>query len=350
VIALNNSWRALRRNLAGAVMEATFRLRAGSRTRGLLPKNLVVLAYHRIDDPRRPSFYGFPANVSATRQAFSEQLDLLAEQYTVVGIDDVIAWRRGLIDLPRNPVLITFDDGYRDNFTDALPELAARGLPAALFVCTGYVDGTVCFWWDWVADAFARTRHRRGALPLLGYKVWGNVEERSRLAASWVHLAKRLPQTTLRRHLLELAAVIEEEIPERAPPEARLTWDELKVMTEQGFMIGAHTVRHPNLNRISPERARLEIATSRAIIEQRLEISVDCFAYPYGGKDDFSECHERLLEEQGFALGFRLDGGITFAREVQRRPFAVRRVCITQKDTLPRFAAKVAGASRLASL
>lgn len=165
-----------------------------------------------------------------------------------------------------------------------------------------------------------------------------------------MQLAKRLPQKTLRRCLLDLAAVIDEEFPERAPPEARLTWDELKVMTEQGFMLGAHTVRHPNVNRVSLERARLEIATSRAIIEQRLGIPVDCFAYPYGGEDDFSECHEKILEQQGFALGFRLDGGITFVREVQRRPFAVRRVCITQKDTLPRFAAKVAGASRLASL
>lgn len=331
-------------------MEATFRLRVGPRTRSLLPKNLVVLAYHRIDDPRRPNFYGSPANVSATRQAFSEQLDLLAEQYTVVGIDDVIAWRRGLIDLPGNPVLITFDDGYRDNFTNALPELTARGLPAVLFVCTGYVDGIVCFWWDWVADAFARTTRQRGALPLLGCRAWQNAEERSRLSTSWVQLAKRLPQKTLRRCLFDLATAIGEKLPECAPEDARLTWDELKVMTEQGFTLGAHTVRHPNVNRISPERAKLEITTSRAIIEQRLGIHADCFAYPFGGEDDFSECHENILEQQGFALGFRLDGGITFVREVQRRPFAVRRVCITQKDTLPRFAAKVAGASRLASL
>ncbi|MGI9522283.1 MAG: polysaccharide deacetylase family protein [Hyphomicrobiaceae bacterium] len=350
MIRLNSSWRTLRRRLAGPVMEAALRLRAGPCTRGLLPKNLVVLAYHRIDDPRRPGFYGFSGNVSATRQAFSEQLDLLAEQYTVVGIDDVVAWRRGLIDLPRNPVLITFDDGYRDNFTDALPELAARRLPAVLFVCTGYVDGTVYFWWDWVADVFARTKLRQAVLPLLGNWAWENAEERSRLAALWVNVAKRLPQMTLRYCLRELAATIGEEIPERGPSQARLTWDELKVMTEQGFMVGAHTVRHPNVNRISEERARKEIATSRAIIEQRLGISVDSFAYPYGGKDDFNERHERILEQEGFALGFRLDGGITFAREVRRRPFAVRRVCITQKDTLPRFAAKVAGASRFASL
>jgi len=107
---------------------------------------LLVLNYHRIGDPdATPYDRGL---FSARQDAFAEQVAHLARSCDVISPADIETIRR---ERHGRFVLVTFDDGYRDNYELAVPVFASRGVPATFFVCTGYIDRPHLAWWDEIA-------------------------------------------------------------------------------------------------------------------------------------------------------------------------------------------------------
>jgi peptidoglycan/xylan/chitin deacetylase (PgdA/CDA1 family) len=318
------------------------------RISALLPEHLSVLLYHRIDDRRRPDFYG-EGGLCVTPARFAEQLDYLVTNYSVVSLEQCISWISYGARLPERPVLITFDDGYRDNFLNALPALVTRRLSAVVFVATGFVGDAAAFYWDWVTDAFVHASCRgRLKVPLLGQCTLADVESRSSAARAWIMAAKGLSDSERRQslHKLSLALGIAQSNP---PQGTQATWDDLRQMTTMGVTLGAHTVSHPILSRISASEAENEITLSLAEIKKETGQVVRSFAYPNGLRGDFLPIHQAILRDRGIAVGFASYGGTTFSSEVRRHPFAVRRIVVGDRDSLPRFAAKLAGLTRVAS-
>ena len=328
------------------ILAAPQRLGAWPHLRRLAGESLVGLLYHRIDDPDRPEFYGFRDNVSATRQAFAAQLDYLTKNFDVVTLDDCIAWIEGRAPLSSRAVLITFDDGYRDNFLNAAPELTARDLRAVLFAATGFMDDQAVFYWDWVAEAFRWSSQSEAELPLLGFTVFDSPQTRRQAAQRWITAAKTLRDEEKRQQIDALADSLQVPPPHGPPPGLHMTWPEVRAAERDCFDIGAHTVNHPIVSRLSIDEAEHEIATSKSTLENVLGHPVRAFAYPNGQPGDFGSEHEAILEKLGFSIGFAAHGGLTFTAQARQRPFALRRACINLHDDLPRFAAKVAGATR----
>lgn len=318
--------------------------------RAMSPSAVDVLLHHRIADPRDRNFFGFKGNISATPAMFARQLDYLARHHTVIDLATFEAAVCANGPLPPNPVLITFDDGYADNLEVALPQLSRRGMPAVLFLATGYVADRKAFVWDAVADAMARTRVTSASLPLIGATSLATDTERGCAALSWITAAKRITAAEQHRLLQSLAGALDVELAERPPPRTHVDWQDIARMAAAGVAICPHTVTHPILSRVPLDQARDEIAHSWAEIEQRLGYRARTFAYPNGTASDFGPDHERLLDEQGFRIAFRSDGGRAFLTESRRRRFAVRRIGISARDDVARFAAKLAGLSRFTAV
>ncbi len=328
------------------ILAAPQRLGAWPHLRRLAGESLVALLYHRIDDPGRPEFYGFRDNVSATREGFAAQLDYLVKNFDVVTLADCIAWIEGRTPLSSRAVLITFDDGYRDNFLNAAPELTSRNLRAVLFAATGFIDDQAVFYWDWVAEAFRWSTQSEAELPLLGHCVFDTAQMRRQAARRWITTAKALRDEERRRQIDNLAGCLQVPPPRGSPPGLHMTWPELGAAAKDCFDIGAHTVNHPIISRLRVDEAESEIATSRTTLENVLGHRVQAFAYPNGQPGDFGPEHEAILQKLGFSIGFAAHGGLTLSGEARQRPFALRRAGIHFHDDLPRFAAKVAGATR----
>jgi peptidoglycan/xylan/chitin deacetylase (PgdA/CDA1 family) len=328
------------------MLAAPQRLGAWPHLRRLAGESLVGLLYHRIDDPDRPEFYGFRENVSATREAFAAQLDYLVKNYDVVTLDDCIAWIEGRAPLSSRAVLITFDDGYRDNFVNAAPELNARNLRAVLFAATGFMNDEAVFYWDWVAEAFRWTSQKEAELPLLSHTVFDNPQLRQRVAQRWITTAKALLDEEKRQRINNLADCLQVLPPHGPPPGLHMSWPEIGTSARDCFDIGAHTVNHPIVSRLSIDEAEREISKSKTTLENVLGHPVRAFAYPNGQPGDFGPEHEAILEKLGFSIGFAAHGGLTFAADARKRRFALRRACVNFHDDLPRLAAKVAGATR----
>jgi len=306
---------------------------------------LTVLAYHRIADPQEAGFIGLERNVSATPEEFGEQLDWIADRFSIVGLSDVVGAVAGG-SLPDRPLLITFDDGYRDNLTTALPMLRDRDLTATIFLAAGLVGTRRLFWWDRIAELFRRAVPGRYELPLLGTVEWEDAVGRESVVDRWVEAAKKKPFDDLEEAAGAVPAVLG--VPDAdAADGLLLDWEDVAAMAGAGIEFGAHTCDHPILTRVGPDRARREVEESVDAVSQALGVRVTAFAYPNGGRDDFDASVQQLVSDAGVKVAFSLLAGPARASELTASPLALPRVYIHHGDGLTRFAAKVQGLPRL---
>ncbi len=307
----------------------------------LWPSRLTVLAYHRVAEP---SF--FLPNISASPADFRAQMEFVKERFNPVSLDDLARWLRGAGDLPRSPLIVTFDDGYRDNLTCALPVLRDLGVPAAVFLTTGHIGSGTPLPWDLMAYAFGRTERESADLPLLGQTSLAT-EVRDGAAQRFVERAKGLPEAERQPVFEGALRALGVEAERDAFEGLYLTWEDVREMAAAGIELASHTCTHPILTRVPEERVRSEIRESKEKIERETGGKVDAFAYPNGLPGDFSAGLMDVLREEGFETAFTLLPGPQSLSGVRGEPMAIRRILISHKDTITRFAAKLIGGQRM---
>ena len=266
------------------------------------PHRFLVLSYHRVNDSGHPFFGGTPTRL------FRRQMDLLRSRFDVQPLRVLASG-----DVPRNAVAITFDDGYRDNYTHAFPILRELGIPATIFLVTEAVDGNGMIWHDRIFDAYHRT-----AAPI--------ADRRRDLAESLasVRAANPVEREALITRLLGRLAV--------EPCDDgwdKLTWDEVREMAGSGIDFGAHTLDHPILSHVGPEEARRQVRGSKERVESELDREVTLFAYPNGRAADFNETTKTILREEGFSSAATT---ITGSNDDATDPLELRRVAMWGDD------------------
>lgn len=313
----------------------------------LWPDRLTVLAYHRIADPNGMGFDTFEPNVSATPAAFAAQMDFIRQRFNVISGHDLVAWLKGEQSLPTQSVLITFDDGYRDNLDHAWPVLQQRNMPAVIFLATDYIGQATPFYWDLIAYCFYHTTKKEADLPLIGSQQWCSKESRTAVLKNWLNSLKKLPDQEKWTVVNQLPQLLNVSISLDTFAGLHLTWEQVRAMTATGIEMGAHTQSHPILTRISLAQARLEIEGSKKRVEAEINQPVTLFAYPNGLPTDFNTELQTILAQLNFTAAFTLLPGPTLPAEARQKPLAIRRIFLHHQDTLPRFAAKVMGLPRL---
>jgi peptidoglycan/xylan/chitin deacetylase (PgdA/CDA1 family) len=200
-------------------------------------RTLRVLMYHKINDEPENS-------VTVPISLFDEQMAQLGDLgYSPVSLDDVFAYYVDGVPLPPRAVLITFDDGYRDNLENAVPVLQRHGYPAVLFVPIGYLDG-------------------------------------SRPLPHDDHLASRgILNRTLR-------------------------WEDLAALEAAGVRVGSHGIGHRPLADLEVDEAAREITLSKLRLEDALGRPVRAFAYVKGSEAHYRLVHLSLLKQAGYQLAF----------------------------------------------
>ena len=295
------------RILDGDTLSATamrMAVRAAGWTSGA---KLTVFGFHRViaaPDPMNPQ--------TPDADLFERWMRLTKGLFRVVPLDQAIHdLQRG--KLRSGSAAITFDDGYRDNFTVALPILRKLDLPSTFFIAVGYLDGGR-MWNDSIIESV-----RRADGEALDLKKWGlgsysvaSIEDRFRTASD---LIRRLKYVDPSQRAIVTDSVVEL-VAKRLPDDLMMTSGHIKDLSSAGMTIGAHTIGHPILANIADDRARHEILESKSRLESILANgTVDLFAYPNGlpGKD-YSRVHVEMLRAAGYkgavstALGSAREG------------------------------------------
>ena len=287
-----------------------------------------VLSYHRVNDDGDPFFPAMPTAV------FERQMAYVARAYRVLGLEEMLD-RLDRGGMPGRALVVTFDDGYRDNLTHAAPILARHRIAATVFLSTGFIGTAAAPWFDRVADAFKTTRAASFAAPWGAVFPLGSRAERlAALHACRAHL-KRVPHDALERTADGIGAALSAGA---APKSAMLGWDDVHALRGLGWSIGAHTVTHPILSEMDDTAAAREIGDSRRMIQTQCGILPRAFAYPNGQPGDYTETTMRLVREAGFDCALTTRHGLN-APDTPR--FELRRGQPSEHD-LPTFALKLA--------
>jgi peptidoglycan/xylan/chitin deacetylase (PgdA/CDA1 family) len=271
--------------------------------------SLLVLNYHRIGNPHEDLFD--PGVFSATAEQFNEQISYLKRHVSLVTLDEAMAFVDGTIKekTRRCRVLITFDDGYLDNFEIAYPILGSHGVQGVFFLATSMVGSCQIPWWDHIAY-LVRTARRRGFSLRYPANLDVDIDQNGLTESlqSILKLYKKPENSDPARFIRELA---EEAKAEDAPETLRrfLNWDEARKMTRGGMMIGSHTHSHDLLSQLTLNRQREELSSSRAILKDKLGVEINVLAYPVGARTSFTDQTQKLTKEAGYSTAFSFYGG-----------------------------------------
>lgn len=240
----------------------------------------VILMYHTVADRDDVPFVD-PRN-HLEPALFRRQLRFLAEQRSVISLDELVAGLQAGETPPRGTVVITFDDGYRDNLTVAAPLLAEFDLPATLYLATSYIDDAANQWIDEAYACFAfRTSHQYQAPE---WKAPVTINSRAIARTAYQTLCARLltADRATRRTLLDAAH--EQLQPGQRPPRLTLNWDEVRRLRKDypRFTLGAHTHEHLDYSAFSQDRAIDDLKTCTETIHRETGERPRHFSYPYG--------------------------------------------------------------------
>lgn len=235
---------------------------------------LSILIYHRVLAGQDPLFPH-----EATMDTFDEQMSRLKAVFNVLPLSEAITrLRKGA--LPARAASITFDDGYADNATIALPILQRHGLTATFFIATAYLNGGRMFN-DTVIEAIRRTQHDILNLTELGLGKHDSAshEAKARAINQILPIVKHLP---LKEREEKVARLCELATCGPLPNDLMMTTDQLKALHAAGMEIGGHTARHPILAGLDDTAAQQEIADGKEFLEGMLGEKIRLFAYPNG--------------------------------------------------------------------
>jgi peptidoglycan/xylan/chitin deacetylase (PgdA/CDA1 family) len=264
---------------------------------------LTTLIFHRVlpvSDPLRP---GEP-----DPELFDRLMNFLARNFVVLPLVEAVdLLKHG--NLPKRACCITFDDGYADNLSIALPILEKYRLPAMVFVATGYLDGGRMFN-DTVIDAIAQSRLQRLDLREidLGMHDIATMEARQDVIAAILQQIKYRPPE---QRSSDVARFLELPQCGALPTDIMLTSRQVAELSARGIEIGGHTINHPILTSVQDDVAKHEIIAGKHRLEQITGKPIQTFAYPNGQPNkDYAARHATMVREAGFKLAVSTAQGV----------------------------------------
>lgn len=267
-------------------------------TRPIRTADCLVLTYHRIAG-HGEVFPGHPVSV------FRDQMEWVKTHCRVIGPQDLLdesAFER----TDRIPVLVTFDDGYRDYVTHAYPVLRDLGIPAINFLSTAFIDGGEPFWWDVLFTAVNATPLASVAPEWAGGRRF-ELDARGRaefLRACKLYVKER-PEDMKDRAVADLQRLLRVDGQTAAIPRQTMTWDEARG-TMDATTYGGHTHTHVIVSRVDGTTLRQEIDTCTARLTAELGERPLTFAYPNG---DMTAEAKAVLARAGYRLAFTMQEG-----------------------------------------
>ena len=329
----------------------------GSHWRGALARSRLVrstrpwgglatcLMYHRIcPDPtgQDRGDKGFAPNLelSVTASAFDAQMAFAARHFNCLSLPDAVAGlARG--KLPERSLIVTFDDGYLDNLTLALPVLRRHGVPATVYIATGLRDQSALLWWHELEHLISRVDELSFAWD--GHPVHLSTADDRARNRTFEILNARLKQMKPADQVRFMTLLRNGAKAPAGPAELFLDRHQLTQLAADPLVtIGAHTHRHYALSHLDPPQLSHEISRSKVLLETWLNRPVEHLAYPFGGQAHASNREFDAAARLGFVSGVTTRLG-HFQHFHKRNLLALPRIGIGYRDCMDRFEWKISG-------
>ena len=310
--------------------------------RARFTRDVTILAYHRVLDVPDEEAYPFDIElVSASTDDFRRQMQHLKRHYRPTTFEAVLRVIAAGGEPPAGSVIVTFDDGFDDNYRFAYPILRELGVPATIFLSTGYLDAQDLFWYERLAwSVMTSPASAASDCGLASMPPRSPSERRAAIAAALKEL-KRVPNGERLAKLEAWFAALPTSASWRADGRsAPLTWDQVREMSANGIEFGSHTVTHPVLSQVPLDGLEEELVGSRRRIEGEIGRTVEVIAYPVGGEEAFDANVRAGVEAAGYKLGASYIPGVQ--SPARWDPFALRRLHVERYTRFDYFKAMMA--------
>ncbi len=296
-------------------------------------KKILVLLYHEIRPPRNR----FEAAVSPDN--FERQIRFVRRHFEIIPVSRMMEFMVGRVKIRKPVAVITFDDGYKDNFTTAYPILKKLGAPAIIFTTVGSVGNKNRMWTSVVEDLFGRTPKKEvelSSLPSGRVFEWPDEgEEKLRACHEIKAEMKKVPDTVRQAILDELRAKLEVQEDSCGSGEEMLSWDDIRELGKGPLIeIGSHSLTHRMLAKLPSAEMIYELRESGKKLREEAGIEVRYVSYPGNSYNaEVQKCAADAGYQAGFAVDRRLNG-------LNENRFGLRRVHI-EDDPMYVFQAEI---------
>lgn len=290
----------------------------------------VVLTYHRVlpaTDLARS--FSHPAIV-VSPAVFERHMAVLNRHFVCLSLQEFGARMQRRDFAAGAYCLVTFDDGWRDNYTYAFPVLRKTGTPAVIFVPTGYIGSGRLFWQERLGHLLARVCDQPSvaASKVLEERGWAHLPglpPAQRIAAirSTIRELKRKDYAEIDRVVADLECVLGTPLGD-PEPDTYLDLAQMRTMAEHGIEFQSHAESHRVLTRLEPAQVAQELAESGRWLREHLGVPTRAIAYPNG---DHSPEVRRLAAEAGYEFGFTTVNGCA---DPDADRYAVRRINLNE--------------------
>ncbi len=296
-------------------------------------KNLYILAYHRIYDYHM-SDYPFDKNIiSADVEMFDKQMEYLSRNFNVINFYQLKKIVENGKQLPKDSVIVTFDDGYADNYESAYNILKKYGLTATIFVATAFMQEQKPYWFEKVAYLLNKAKDQEILLNGGEYKLNITKLNKEEIKRKLGSIFSQVPYDKLLQILDELYQQINYDISDEEFSLIRpLSEEQIKILSDNGIEIASHTVNHPFLGNMSDEQIYYELAHSKKILQGITNREVISIGYPFGS---FDNRVMNIAEKCGYEFGISYEHKVKKFDPVEK--FALTRIRVETYIDLPLF-------------
>ncbi len=266
--------------------------------------SVKIFMYHRVVTEDTPFVLSKHKNTGTTvsRRMFAAQIERLTERYTIIPLDDALAILKNNSPIDRAYCVITFDDGYSDNYHNAFPVLQHFGATATFFIMGSCLVGSGYIrWLDEYYYMLDQTRVTATLLHMKGDRFPRLISPRGRWERRLTDLVRRWPHEDKDALIAALRVALKVDVPRNLlNSQLYLSAPQIQEMHHAGMTIGAHTMTHPfALGHLPAETARQEVIRSVDVVRELTNQVYVPFAYPWGDPASYNRDIINLLKEIG---------------------------------------------------
>ncbi len=285
---------------------------------------LIIMNYHRVYHDKLAT--EFDSGVFCpSMEEFDQQMAFLSKHANLITEEEVVRLAQSGKPLPKRSALVTFDDGYRDNYLFAAPVLKKYSVPAIFFIPIESIEKSRVGWWDVIAYFIKRTGKKD--LPFNGSKLFLRTKTEKESAIVVLHdYMKSARAEESRNFLAELSFLCGVDFPSKeAQREELMSWDQIMEIGKSELLsIGSHTMSHRVLSTVSDEDELRELVDSRFFLQQKLGYEIKSIAYPVGSYQTFSDRTKNNARRAGYSIGFSFNTGVNYGSIID--PFNIKRI------------------------
>jgi len=318
------------------------------RRRRSLANKVLVLTYHGVIPEKliRRSKYLFEYRNVVTQEEFSRQMEYLINHYIPISIHDFPTLKKRLSNRPY--VVVTFDDGFENNFLYAFPVLKKYGIVGHFFLTTGFLGTRKMLWTEEVTYRIMHTRNTKLNISINGKQFLlptATISQKESSSVRFRNYLKLQSYTTIQTALMQLRELTSDLNIDNLQRERYqfMSWEQVREMHRAGMILGSHTSHHFLLNNLNSEEVRQTLFISKQNIEKEIQTSYAIFSYPNGQQENYSERDKQILEELGFHYAFTQINGFNSIEMLESQKFQLFRINISYYMKIPIFNAVISG-------